>query len=316
MKTLLTLIALFSVSISYAQEVITTTLTDEHQQVKGAKIFMVPPDSFAVATQFQGFQDADRSASLLVAVLEAPVAGLIEAFTEEALKGQGVKMLKKERITLNGMSGAFITGEQKGYGITFNKYILVFGNENFTALINGMYPKEDAKELDELVIKALRSTVYVEEADTDPLGALSFTINTEDTKLQFATIITGSALYSVDGNVPPETEDKTTFLVAQSIGSSIILDEQAFCIKRLKKMPYEDIAFSEADITELRVDDLHGYTIPATAIDPKSKEDRMIYQTMLFDGEGNYFILLGTTNQNDESNAPLFDKLTKSFKRK
>lgn len=316
MKTLLMLIALFSASISYAQEVINTTLTDEHQQIKGSKIFMVPPDSFAVATQFQGFQDADRSASLLIAILKAPAPSLIAAFTKEALKGQGVNMLKREEITFNGMPGLLITGNQEAYDITFNKYVLVFGDASFTALINGMYPKEDAEELDELVLKAIKSTVYVDEADANPLGALSFTINSEGTKLQFATIITGSALYSADGNVPSKTDDKATFLVSQSLSPSIILDEQDFCIKRLKQTPYQDIAFSEADITELTVDELHGYTIQATAVDPKGKEARYIYQTMLFDGEGNYFVLFGTAHQDDESNALSFEKLTKSFKRK
>ncbi|MEL7534855.1 MAG: hypothetical protein AAFN10_26355 [Bacteroidota bacterium] len=314
-KFIIILLLLGSQSV-FAQEAITSSLTDEHQQVKGSKIFLVPPPSFSVATQFQGFQDFDRSASLLVAVLESPAQALIEAFTAEALKGQGVKVLKREEITLNGMAGLFITGEQKGYGTTFNKYILVFGDESFTALINGMYPKDDAKELDDLVVKAMRSVLYVDDADTKPLEALNFSINTEGSKLQFANLFSGNALYTVDGNVPPETEDKTNFLAGQSISQSIILDDKAFAINRLKKLPYDDISFREADVQAVEIDGLKGFSIPAIGTEPKSGDKRFIYQTLLFDGEGNYFIFLGTTNQDFETNHTLFEQLTESFSRK
>jgi len=316
MKLLLLGIFLITSQLGFAQEAITTSLTDEHQQVKGSKLFLIPPESFAVADQFQGFQDFDRSASLLVAVLESPAQALIDAFTKEALKGQGVKVLKREEITLNGMTGLFITGEQIGYGTTFNKYILVFGDNTFTALINGMYPKDDAKDLDELVLKAMKSVVYVDDADTKPLEALNFTIDTEGTKLQFANLFSGNVLYTIDGKVPTESIDKTNFLVGQSLSQSVILDEKMFAINRLKKLPYKEISYQEEDVTKVEVDGLQGYSISARALEPKTGDRRFIYQTLLYDGEGNYFIFLGTSNQNFESNQVLFDQLTKSFRRK
>lgn len=318
MKTILTLIALLSASIGFGQEVITSSLTDEHQQVKGSKLFLIPPESFAVATQFQGFQDFDRSASLLVAIIETPAESIINAFTEEALKGQGVKMLQRAEITLNGMPGLFITGEQKGFGTTFNKYILVFGDENFTALVNGMYPKEDAKELDKLVIDAMRSTVYVDDADNNPLDALNFTIDTEGTKMQYGSMFSGSVLFSVDGKVPPQSEDKTNFTISQSVNPSFYLDEKSFCIQRLKKLPYQDITFREEEIEEVTIDSLHGYTIIAQAVEPNDNDNeaRYIYQTMLFHGEGHYFILLGTSRDEPESNQAMFEQIVKSFKRR
>lgn len=305
-----------SSSLLVGQESISTSLTDAHQQVQGTKVFMVVPESFAVATQFQGFQDFDRSASILVAILETPVQPLLQAFTKEALKGQGVKMEDKEPISLNGMKGTWITGTQKAYGSTFNKYIMVFGDETFTCILNGMYPEEDQEALDALVVDAMRSTYYDQEAELNFLDALSFELDTEDTKMQFGTLLTGSALYTVDGKVPTESDDKTNFLVGPSLNPSLILDEKAFCIKRLKQLPYEDLAFREEEIIEVDIDGLHGYSIPAIGTDSKDEAERFIYQTILFTDDGNYFILLGTAADDFEANRKLFVMLTKRFRRK
>ncbi|MEL7339745.1 MAG: hypothetical protein AAGM67_04600, partial [Bacteroidota bacterium] len=178
------------------------------------------------------------------------------------------------------------------------------------------YPQEDKAELDSLVINAMRSTYYNQEAELNPLDALSFVLDTEDTKLQFGTVFTGTALYTVDGKVPTESEDKTNFMVGPSLNPSFILDEKAFCIKRLEQLPYEDLSFREAEIVEIEVDSLHGYTIPAIGIDSADKEERFIYQTLLFTDDGNYFILLGTAREEYEQNQKLFDLLTKRFRRK
>ncbi|MEL6588665.1 MAG: hypothetical protein AAFQ68_01215 [Bacteroidota bacterium] len=316
MRIILLCLLCLGSNLLIGQESISTNLTDAHQQVQGTKVFMVVPESFAVATQFQGFQDFDRSASLLVAILETPVQPLLQAFTKEALKGQGVEMEDKEPISLNGMKGTWITGTQSAYGSTFNKYILVFGDESFTCIVNGMYPEESKEELDALVVDAMRSTYYDQEAELNYLDALSFVLDTKGTKMQFGTLLTGSALYTVDGKVPTESEDKANFLAGPSLNPSLILDEKAFCIKRLKQLPYENLSFREEDIIEVDIDSLHGYSIPAVGTDSKDEAERFIYQTILFTDDGNYYILLGTAATDYEENRKLFALLTERFRRK
>lgn len=312
-KLLLTLIGLFTLSFTFGQKEINNTRTDNHKQINGTKFFLIPPTGFKNATSFQGFQQNNSGASLLVMELPGSFSESTEKFNEQGLKTQGVILKQKEDIKVNGNQGLFLTAEQFAHGTLFQKYVLVFGDSKTTYMINGTFPKE-VTELDKEVRESMFSVVYASELTVDPLSAISFSIDTENTKFKFGKSITGTLLYTVDGKVPTESNDKTTFIVGLSLANVHGIDKKLTAITRFKRMPYTDLKLDENAIEGIEIDGLSGYEIVGEGFDSLNGAKELIYQVMLF-SENGYYIIVGTTKNDFETNLDLFKKVAKTFKR-
>ena len=158
--------------MSHAQKIadnmnIANTLSFAHAIVKGTKMSLIPPDGFTQASNFNGFHQIGSRSSIMVIEIPGPYNEVSAALTKE--------------------------GEQFAQGIMFTTYILVFGSEEFTVLINAMFPKE-----------------FETEKVVDPLENLSYEIDISGTKLQYGNSISNSLVYTVDGKLPTESNDKTT----------------------------------------------------------------------------------------------------------
>jgi hypothetical protein len=313
-KLLLTLIGLLTISSTFGQGEINNTKTGKHKQIAGTKFFLVPPTGFTAATTFQGYQQMHSGASILVMEIPGPFSESTKGFNEQGLKTQGVVLKKKEEIKVNGNQGLFLTTDQFAYGTNYSKYILVFGDSKATYMVNGTFPKE-VTELEKDIRESMFSVVYESGLTVDPLSAVSFTVDTENTKLKFGKSMTGMLLYTVDGKVPTESNDKTTFIVGLSLANVQTGDKKLTAITRLKRMPYTDLKIDENEISEIEIDGISGYEIVGEGLDKTNGTKEFIYQVMLFTDNG-YYIMVGTTKNDFEQNLELFKKVAKTLKRK
>lgn len=312
-KLLLTLIGLLTINSIFGQGVINNIKTNKHRQIPGTKFFLVPPTGFVNATNFQGFQQVSSGASILVMEIPGPFSESTKGFNEQGLKTQGVILKKKEEIKVNQNEGFFITTEQFANGTNYSKYILVFGDAKATYMVNGTFPKE-VTELDKDIRECLLSVVYESALTVDPFSTVTFTVDTKNTKLKFGKSITGMLLYTVDGKVPTESSDKTSFVVGRSLANVQTVDKKLTAINRIKKMPYTDIEVDESKINEIEIDGVSGYEIVGVALD-KNGAKELVYQVMLFTDNA-YYITLGTTKNDFDQNLELFKKVARTFKRK
>ena len=313
-KLLLTLIGLLTITSTFGQGEINNTKTDKHKQIAGTKFFLVPPTGFIPATTFQGYQQLNSGASILVMEIPEPFSESTKGFNEQGIKTQGVVLKKKEEIKVNGNQGLFLTTEQFAYGTNYSKYILVFGDSKATYMVNGTFPKE-VTELEKDIRESMFSVIYESGLTVDPLSAVSFTVDTENTKLKFGKSMTGMLLYTVDGKVPTESNDKTTFIVGLSLANVQTVDKKLTAITRLKRMPYTDLKIDENKINEIEIDGISGYEIVGEGLDKSNGTKEFVYQVMLFTDNG-YYIMVGTTKNDFEQNLELFKKVARTLKRK
>ena len=313
-KLLLTLIGLFAIISTFGQEVIDNTKTDKHKQIAGTKFFLIPPPGFIAATSFQGYQHMNSGASILVMEIPGPFSESTKGFNEQGLKTQGVVLKKKEEIKVNGNQGLFLTAEQLAYGTNYSKFILVFGDSKATYMVNGTFPKE-VTGLEKDIRESMFSVVYESDLTVDPLSTVSFTVDTENTKLKFAKSLSGMLLYTADGKLPTESNDKTAFIAGVSIANVQTVDEKLTAITRLKRMPYTNLKIDEDRINEIEIDGISGYEIVGEGLNNSDGLNEFVYQVMLFTDNG-YYIMVGTTNDNFEQNLELFKKLSRTFKRR
>ena len=291
-------------------QIITTTITPEHQEIYGSKINMVLPKGFTVAKNFMGFQQEATNSSIMVADVPGSYAKVSGGLTKENLLKQGIRVESIENITVNGLPGLFITGEQTAHETVFRKYSLAFGTEKETLLISGIVPKGD-KELEQLVKDALFSSVYDPEKVLTPLDAVDFEISTTGTDFVFAKSMSNMLIYNRDGKMPSETVDKASMVIAKAFSKIEILDKKEFATNRIKTLPVQITKIHS--ITPITLSGLSGYEITAEGVDRKKGTPEQAYQVMLF-VNNSYYILFGSSEGDFENNLKVFKKLVRTFK--
>jgi len=221
-----------------------------------------------------------------------------------------MKLVSKQTIDFNNGKATFINLTQPANGTTYIKQILIFGDAKGTVLVNGIYP-ETSKQLEAKIKTALLSTVYNPEQDDNPLEAASFSVETKDTDFKLVKYMSGSLLYSTDGKIPTE---KPTIIIANSLAKIPLSNQKGYAEQRLKKLPRGEFNVIK-EINEIKIDNLHGYEIIA---DGKTKEEEaeLVYQVMLFNDKGDYYIIVGQAKDNFAKNLTTFKSIAKTFKRK
>ena len=303
MKNIILPVLLFLGQIAFGQ-------TEKHIKVSGTKCSLVPPSGFVAATNFSGFQNTETGASIMINELPAPYQSLVDGFTAEALKSRGMTLIKKNPIDFNGFKASLLDLTQSSNGITYRKQLLVFGDTKGTVLVNGIYP-EASKTIEEKIKDALLSTVCSNSQNDNPLEAATFMIDIKDTDFKLIKYMSGSLLYSTDGIMPTE---KPTLIVGNSIAKVPTQNQKKYSEERLKKLPRcEQNTMKE--IKEINIDNLKGYEIVA---DGKTKDNKaeLVYQVMLFNESGDYYIIVGRSNEDFDKYLESFRKIAKTFKRK
>ncbi len=311
-KTFLTTLFCFIGTGLFAQQKIETALTAEHKAVAGTKISLIPPADFTKGHNFLGFQHTESGSSLMILDIPGPFGEVSKGLTKENLLSKGVVVQTIDPLTINHLPALFVTGTQVAHGNTFTKYILVLGTEKETIIVNGVFP-EHLTTAATSIKQAMLSVYYEPEKQTDPFAALDFTIDAAGTKLKFAKNVSNSLLFTVDGNVPTQSDDKTNLIVAKSFSEVTPGDKKQFSLNRIKQFPttVEHLDF----VREITIDGLSGYETYAIGKNKNTGQPEHIYQVILFDDKV-YYILVSMTNDTTKGSLDDARKAVNTFKRK
>lgn len=306
------LISIFQITTVLGQKSVTNLLTAGHINIAGTKISIIPPQGFTKASDFLGFQQELSGSSIMFLDVPGPFSEISKGFTKDNFLSQGVQVQDIENLVINGLPAIFVTGEQNAYGNEYIKFVLSFGTEKETIMINGAFPK-NLNETGTDIKSAMLTAYYEPDKVINPFEIVDYVINTDEYGLKFAKSMSNSLVFTADGLLPVQSEDKTTFIAAKSFSKVPISDTKLFSINRLKKMPFE---IENIESTEdISIDGISGYEIIAFTVDKNTAEKGKVYQVMLF-SDSLYYIMLGTTNQEYEINIEKFKKIANSFKRK
>ena len=284
-----TFLLLISV-LGFGQE-LPTEKTKYHQQINGTNIFMVPPDSFYLSNNFKGFQSSlDPNSMIMTMEIPGPFSEVTKGFNKEMLKAQGMELKEKEDIKVAEFKGLLIELDQEANGMIYSKQILIYGDEKSTTLINGVYLK-DSLQLGEKIKQSVLTTYINSEIESNPRGALNYTLNENASSLKFKAVIGNGMLFNRDLKTPTESTDKASLVTDQSYAKAEIDNKKLFCISRLKKYPDDFSIIPAKGINDIEIDNLKGFELFAKN---NSKENEEMYQVILFDTNGGYYLFVGT----------------------
>lgn len=299
-------------SLVFSQDTLNTSSISTHKEVRGSKIKMIPPDGFLVASNFKGFQDAASNASIMILDTPRSYSETCQGLSVESLAKQNVKVISIQEIIFNKKPATFIEAEQTVEELLLTKYIFVLGTDKESILINGLAPQNNFV-LKNAIKKAILSSIYDADKILVPLDAVDFEINTKDSGFSLAKISPNMLIYSRDGKLPTESNDKTSIVVAKTFSKLEIKDKKSFALNKIKTLPLQISAVTS--IVPIAIGGLKGYELLAKGINRKTGKHEQAYQVLLFNEEG-YYIIYGSAEDLFNSHLALFRKIALTFKLK
>ncbi|WP_031529535.1 hypothetical protein [Dyadobacter crusticola] len=301
----------FNIYAAYGQKSITNVSTPEHLPIAGTKVSLIPPSGFEKATNFAGFQQTQSGSSIMVMSIPGQFEKLRAGLTKEAFLSQGVEISEIETLTLNGMPGVFLTGTQNAHSNVYSKFILCFGKDDESVMINGAFPQK-LQEVGKGIKQAILGAYFDANRKVNPFEAIDFEVSTTGSKLVFAKNVANSLIYNMDGKIPTESSDRTSYILAKSFSKVEIEDKKLFCLNRAKQL-YPEINIDS--VNELSIDGTTGYELIGTAKNKKFEQDEKIYLAVLF-SDNLYYLMIGSSNNDLASNLQTFKSIARSFRRK
>lgn len=304
---------LLSISfIGFGQE-LPKEKSENHIQIEGTNIFMVPPISFESSSNFKGFQNPnDQTAMIMAMEIPGPYSEVSKGFNSEMMKKQGMELKTKKEIKVSEFNGLLIELDQSANGMVFSKQILIYGNEKSSTLINGVYLK-DSLQLGEKIKQSVLTTFVDLETESNPREALNYSLNENKGSLKFKAVIGNGMLFNRDLKTPTESIDKAILLTDKSFTKVEIENKKLFCISRLKKYPDDYSVIPSKGINEIELDNLKGFKLFAKNND---KENEEMYQVILFDDNGGYYLFIGTYEIGSEQAISDIQNIIQTFERK
>lgn len=301
----------FYTCTTQGQIVVENSLTSEHRSVPGTRVSLIPPNGFEKATNFTGFQQTQSGSSIMVVSIPGPVEKIQAGLTREGALSQGVEVAEIEKLIINQMPALLLTGTQNAYGNSYSKFVLCFGVNDETIMINGMFP-QNLQEVGKGIKQAMLSAHFDPNKKVNPFEALDFEISTAGSRLVFAKSVANSFVYNIDGKLPTESPDRTSFTIGKSFGKMQMEDKKLFSLNRSKQL-YPDIT---VDSTQgLTIDGISGFEIIGNVRNKKFDQPEKVYLVFLF-SDSLYYIMIGSSNMDFDNNLNTFKSTAKSFKRK
>jgi|JI8StandDraft_1071087.scaffolds.fasta_scaffold01009_3 hypothetical protein len=303
---------LVSTSMVYSQNGISNKLTKAHLLVRGTKVSIIPPKDFTNAPNFLGFEHNPSGSTLMVLDIPGPFSETSKGLTKEKLLANGMEVKQIETMTFNGMPALFVTGEQKSAGVLLTKYVLAFGIDKETYLINGAVPKYNTQLALE-VKKSIQSAVFNSMVNINPFESIDYTIDMAKGNLKLAKRVSTSLVFTADGKFPTKAPEKTTFIASKTFSKIAVGDRKTFCIKRLNQTP---MTIEKNSLpTPISVDGLQGFETIVEAKAKSSERLEKVYQVILF-SDTFYYIFVGSTSDKTDKSITALKQVVQTFKRK
>ena len=257
----------------------------EVQFPRGSVIGLIPPDGMVESTQFSGFEDEKRKASILIVDLPPEAFPQIEeGFTDEALASKGIKVLSREPFDIKGAKAFLVTGTQTAGPLTVRKWILLVGTDTLTSLVTVQAVDNSESQLTDQDVKdTLASLTF--RSPQDQVAALPFALN-DLAGFRVIRTLAGNTAILTDGpkNVIKGAE-QPYMIITVAPGAPREDDRRQFAIRAMASLNgLRDIKLERAE--PLRIGQVSGFEVMATAVDVKTGEPVKVVQWMRFGQTG------------------------------
>jgi len=257
------------------------------QAVAGTRVTLQPPQGFVAAERFPGFANAESGASIMVTEVPAAFSAVTAGFTREQMAPRGMTLRESHAQTVEGRPALLLAITQTANGITFDKWILAFGDDSTAVLVTGTYPQASADRLGEPIRQAVLSARR-SAGPLDPFDGLGFRI-TEGPRLRIAKRMSNMLMLNEGGTPGNLASGAPMLVVGSSLGEVDLSNVEAFARRRLTQID-STLRMSNVSGGPVTIDGAPGWELFADAPESQVWEPTRIYQVVL--AEGSHYILV------------------------
>ncbi len=272
------------------------------------------PPGYTPSPLFSGFQNEAAGVSFII--LEAPVDEydkMAQGLTPQELGKRGITHVRPASIARSGPH-IYLRGRQTSAAGTYEKFFVLFRTGDQTILVSANVPEkavEDGSIEPDDIAAILASAKTTEKPAVRDLYALSHLGPFKEA----GTLVGTSKVYTLDGRLEPERrgETRSAFMVAPSLDKRPVAEPEKLAVALLASLPgYKDVKPGEPQ--EIKVGDLEGVEVSASAVDEDDDTPVRLYQAMLLGKDGGYYRLIGIATAREAPDLePEFPKIARSF---
>ena len=269
-----------------------------------SRVGLVPPAGFTPSNKFNGFENPQASAAILLVELPGDAYADVEkGFTDEALKGRGMTVQLREPLTFKDGKGFFISGPQESGGQKRHEAVMVANVGGITAIVSLQMVEATHATLTDAVVRDTFKTLSVrrEVPESEKLAVLPYKIGNLAKFRIVRSVREGVAILTDGPNDEVTAVEQPFMLIAVAPGEPPKADDRdKFARTLFSSIPgLKDVKITRSE--PLRMGQAQGYEIVADAKDPKSGTDISAVQWLRF-GQAGYvqmFAIVRKTAWND-----------------
>lgn len=282
--------------------------------VPGSRVSLVPPEDFYLSDLFSGFFNDATSASIVVTELPAAAYAQIAGGLKPGVKANGMSFTEREEVAVGGQPGFILRGTQELQGATWDKWILVFGTQDYTGMVTISSPQAVAFGNDNAVA-VLNSTVLLSNEDYDPRADLGYVFS-ETERFELHSILQGNTalLKSKQGDGALFTITTPPNLICEQMEQT---KEGEIAVAEQLLQSIQAISLSSVEApAAVSIDGMSGIEHLAGGLYKDSNEEVTVYQSVVF-GDCRYYRFVGLAPRaQGDSYRDDFRRMAESFARK
>ncbi len=309
--------ATFSMSFSQNQQAIeiVNVHNDSYLGVEGTHVEMSIPKDYEKSSNFLGYFHRYNNGSIVVSEFQIEVYKNFLTIDKKQMLKTGLLVKKEIFYQINNYDALYVEGEQRSKYGDYIKILLMIGDMSNTILINASIPYSASKEDIASLRNSVLSVIYNPKQKFELELLKNISIDTTNTNLKLANSLSNSLIFTGDGNIPTNAEDKKT-LVIRKIELPLELTEEQK-IKITEKIIYENPVKppETPKVKKITIDGLDAYQYYYQVVVKESLQIETVFVTAIFNKLDCYTIFANCLND-DGKNLEKFIAITNSFKLK
>ncbi len=267
----------------------------------GSRIGLVPPAGMIASKLFQGFEDREKNASIvLIELSEEAYPEIEKGFAVEALKAQGIDVQAREELPLKEGRGFLVIAHQVLTGTPTRKWALVATEHDLTAVISVQVPDAAQDAYPDAALRASLATFTTRAAVPvqEQLDLLPFSLKDLAGFRIVRAAATGAALLTDGPKDAIELNDQPLLLITFLPGAADqVLDRESLARRAMSATPgVKDMRIVRSE--PMRIVGQPGHEIVVDAKDAKTETELRVVQWLRFGANGS-LRLLGAVRKDD-----------------
>lgn len=183
--------------------------TNQHQLVKGTRVYLIPPPGFYPSTAMAGFTNGETSYIYVMDTEGKDYRVCAPDFTKEYFEKRGRKVLDYREDTINGYPARMVTMDNDAYSRSF---MMIFGDSSFATVVKSGFPKYDEAS-EKAMLHVIQGIYYDKHMKQDDSADIHFSVVDNLSRFKHWKSIDGMHFYSINGEDPAKDPGRTLFIL-------------------------------------------------------------------------------------------------------